>query len=119
MLIFNKNPVISFDLKPLVKKIVTRLSLGILLLGLLGVIFGFVFYDDVEEWISTEVQNYLVKMEYGDLEIGEMDLSLFENFPNITLKINETHFYEKKEALRSSEDPPILSAEYLNITFDS
>ncbi len=106
-------------MKPIIKKILKRLSIGILLLGLLGVILGFVFYDDVEDWISTEVQNYLVKMEYGDLEIGEMDLSLFQNFPNITLKINETRFYEKKDALRSSEDPPILSAEYLNLTFDS
>ena len=106
-------------MKPLAKKIVKRLSLGILLLGLLGVLLGFVFYDDVEEWISTEVQNYLDKMEYGDLEIGEMDLSLFQSFPNITLKISETCFYEKKEALRSSEDLPILSVEYLNLSFDS
>ncbi len=106
-------------MKPLVKKTVKRLSLGILLLGLLGVLLGFIFYDDVEEWISTEVQNYLVEMEYGALEIGEMDLSLFQNFPNITLKIKETRFYEKKEVLRSSEDLPILSAKYLNLTVDS
>lgn len=106
-------------MKPIIKKILKRLSIGILLLSLLGVILGFVFYDDVEDWISTEVQNYLVKMEYGDLEIGEMDLSLLQHFPNMTVEINQIRFYEKKDSLRSSDAPPILHAEQLNLTFDS
>ncbi len=58
-------------------------------------------------------------MEYGDLEIGEMDLSLLQHFPNMTVEINQIRFYEKKDSLRSPEDPPILHAEQLNLTFNS
>ena len=106
-------------MKPRLKKILKRLAIGILLLGLLGGIIGFVFYDDVEDWITTEVQNYLVEIEYGDLEIGEMDLSLLRHFPNMTVEINQIRFYEKKDSLRTPNEPPILSSEQLNLTIDS
>jgi hypothetical protein len=106
-------------LKTIIIKIVKRLFIGILLLGFLGVILGFVFYDDIEDRISTEVQDYLVNMEYGDLEIGEMDLDLLKHFPNMTVKINKARFYEKIDSLRSKDEPPILYAEFFNLTLDS
>jgi AsmA protein len=106
-------------LKPILKKILKRLSVGILILGLLGVLLGVIFYGDIKQWIVGEVKDYLTEMEYGDLEIGEMDLSVFQHFPNMTVKINQIRFYEKKDSLRSPDEPPILSSEQLNLTLNS
>ena len=89
------------------------------LLSLLGVIIGYVFYDDVKDWVITEVRDYLSHMEYGELKMGEMDISLFHPFPGMTVQINEIQFYEKKDSLNVLNETPILYFKQLNLTFDA
>lgn len=106
-------------MRRIIKKTLKRFALGILILGLLGFILVMIFHNDIEELLITRVQSNLAELEYGDLEIGDLDLLLFRHFPNISVKIKEVRFYESKDPLRPKDLSPIFFSENLNLAFDS
>ncbi|MGI9546195.1 MAG: hypothetical protein ACR2MM_03080 [Flavobacteriaceae bacterium] len=105
-------------MKPRIKKIIKRIALGILIFFVLGIILGLIFYRDVEDWMEAEIQQYLAELEYGDIEIKEIELALFQHLPNITVRLKHINFYEQKDSLRTKEQLPILYAENLHLAFE-
>ena len=101
------------------KKIIKRLAIGVLLICGVGILLGVIFYEDVEDEITKKVEKYIAGLDYGDLEIETMELSIFRHFPNISVQLKQVNFYEKKDALRSADATPILFAEHLDLAFNS
>jgi len=101
------------------KKIVKRLAIGVLLIFGVGLVLGAIFYEDVEAEITKKVEKYIAGLEYGDLEIETMELSIFRHFPNISVQLKQVNFYEKTDALRTTNETPILFAERIDLAFNS
>ena len=101
------------------KKTVKRLAIGILLVFGISLVLGAIFYKDVEDEITKKVETYIAQLEYGDLEIETMELSIFRHFPNISVQLKQVNFFEKAATLRTTGAKPILSAERINLAFNS
>lgn len=112
------NVFISFNLNS-IKKILKQFILGVFAIILLGIVVGAIFYDDVKKLVISGAQDYLTEMKYGDLQIGDMDISLFQNFPNVAVELNEVCFYEQKNSVRAIGQEPILNAETIYLSFNS
>ncbi len=108
-----------FDLTPIKKTLLKRFAQGLILLTIIVLVIRIFFYDNLKSWISTEVQIYLTELDYGDLQIENLELSVFQNFPSISVQLNKVRFYEKKDSIRPDNTQPILSAEQLNLAFSS
>ncbi len=104
---------------PIIKTILNRFAKGFILLAIIVLVLRLFFYKDVESWISTKVQAYLTELDYGDLQIENMELSVFQNFPNVSVQLNKVQLYEKKDSIRPENTQPILYTEQLNVAFST
>ena len=100
-----------------IKTLLRRLTQGLILLTILLLVLRLFFYDDVKSWVTTKVQIYLTELDYGDLHIGDLELSVFRHFPNISVQLNKVRFYE--HSIRPDGTQPILYTEQLNLVFNS
>jgi hypothetical protein len=115
----NRPSLIYFDLTPIIKTLLKRFAQGLILLTVILLVLRLFFYDDLKRWVFTEVQAYLTELEYGDLQINNLELSVLSNFPSISVQLNKVKFYEKKDSIRLANTQPIFSAEQLNLAFSS
>jgi len=104
---------------PVIKTFLNRFAKGLILLIIIGLVIRLFFYDDVKRWVSTKVQDYITELDYGDLQMDNLDLSVFQHFPNISVQLNKVRFYEEKDSVRPDHIQPILYTEQLNLTFSS
>ena len=86
---------IYFDLTPIVKTLLKRFAQGLILLTIIVLVIRLFFYNDFKSWVSTEVKAYLTALDYGDLQIENLELSVFRHFPNISVQLNKVKYYEK------------------------
>ncbi|UCD61836.1 MAG: hypothetical protein JSV59_04505 [Flavobacteriaceae bacterium] len=100
------------------KIVLKRLLLALGILLLLGLTLGIIYQKEVKEWILDEIQLYVSEIQSGDLEIEEIELTLFHNLPDVSVRLKNVNYYEHKDALRTAGERPILSAETLNLSFE-
>jgi hypothetical protein len=104
--------------KSLLLKNVKRIALALGMLVILFIFLGFLFHEDVEDWILNEIDQYISEAQAGALEIEEIELALFHNLPNVSIQLKNVNYYEHKDTLRTAGESPILSAENLNLSFE-
>ena len=104
--------------KSLLLKTVKRIALALGILVVLSIFLGFLFHGDVEDWILNEIDQYISEAQAGALEIEEIELALFHNLPDVSVRLKNVNYYEHKDALRTAGESPILSAETLNLSFE-
>ncbi|MDM9632716.1 AsmA-like C-terminal region-containing protein [Robiginitalea aurantiaca] len=92
------------------RKIAKRIGIGLLLVALLGTILGFIYYDDAKDYLMAEIVDYINETQNGHLEIDEMELAIFHQLPDISVKLSQVKFYEQKDSLRPLDQPPIIEA---------
>lgn len=104
--------------KPFLIKILKRTALALGLLLVLSVFLGFLFHEDVKDWILEEIDQYISEVQSGDLKIEDVELALFQHLPNITVRLKNLEYYEQKDSVRPVEENPILFAENLYLAFE-
>ena len=62
--------------------------------------------------------SYLNEQQPGEVEMGQMNLIPFLNFPDITLQLESVNYYEKAILSDSSDQSPILSLRKIHVTLD-
>ena len=62
--------------------------------------------------------SYLNEQQPGEIQMGQMNLIPFLNFPNITLQLGSVNFYEKEILSDSSDHSPIISLSKIHVTLD-
>lgn len=98
-------------------KIVKRILIALGILIVLCIFLGFLFYKDVKGFMVSQIQDYIAEIEYGDLEIEDIEMVLLQHFPNISVRLRHINFYEKKDSLREKDQSPILYAENIYLDF--
>ena len=106
------------NLKPSIKTLFKRFIISIIVLLLLVIVLVVIFYENGKERILDDVQQYVSEIQSGDLDIEEIELALFHNLPNITIRLKNINYYERKDSLREDGEKPILTAEDLNLAFE-
>ncbi len=104
---------------PIIKTLSKRFGQGLILLTIILLVIRLFFYGDIKNWVSTEVEAYITELDAGDLQIDNLELSVFSHFPNISVQLNKVQFYEEKDSIRPDDAQPILYAEQLNLAFSS
>lgn len=104
--------------KSLLLKTVKRIALALGILVVLSIFLGFLFHEDVEDWILKEIDQYISEAQAGALEIEEIELALFHNLPDVSVRLKNVNYYEHKDTVRTAGESPILSAENLNLSFE-
>ncbi|MCD4710032.1 MAG: hypothetical protein K8R52_04240, partial [Bacteroidales bacterium] len=61
---------------------------------------------------------YLNEQQPGEVQMGQMNLIPFLNFPDITLQLQAVKFYEKEVMTETTGQDPILSLEEIGVTLD-
>ncbi len=95
-----------------------KVLFGFILLIVLSVLVGITFYEEGKEWLLEELHSYIRDSQSGDLVVGEVELALFQNLPDITILLTEVAYYEKKAALRTNQDKSILNAQEFYLSFE-
>jgi len=98
-------------------KIVKRILIALGILIVLCIFLGFLFYKDVKGFMVSQIQDYIAEIEYGDLEIEDIEMVLLQHFPNISVRLRHINFYEKKDSLREKDQSPILYAKNIYLDF--
>ncbi|MBB6462525.1 AsmA-like C-terminal region-containing protein [Flammeovirga kamogawensis] len=86
-------------------KLVGYLIGTIVFISLLAVLL---FYANRDK-IKAKVIEVVNQEQNGDLQIGQIGIAPFEDFPNFTLQLQDIVYHEKKSALRQEEDKPIAA----------
>lgn len=69
-------------------------------------------------WIMNRAVTYLNEQQPGEVEMGQMNLIPFMNFPNVSLQLQDLNFYEKEFQADSLIRDPILSLKEIFVTLD-
>lgn len=78
---------------------------------------AYAFISLKKDWLLERLQGTINRMQSGDLLIGDADLSPFKDLPNITIRLNDVSYFEKKDKGRSTPEFPILRATHLFVAF--
>lgn len=93
----------------LVKKIFLYVSVILLLLVGALVVVGTVYEDKVVEYVKQELGKQLTR----PVNVSSMEYSLFSNFPNVSVDLNNIQAYSFEEG-----DKPFLSLNKIHLVFD-
>lgn len=63
--------------------------------------------------------SYLNEKQPGKVEMGQMNLIPFVNFPNITLQLDSVSYYEDELGSDSMDRTPIISLSKIHVTLDA
>ena len=63
--------------------------------------------------------SYLNEQQPGEVQMGQMKLIPFVNFPNITLQLDSVNYYEQEIHSDSMDRAPILSLGKIHVTLDA
>jgi hypothetical protein len=96
-------------------KVVAWILVGFISLILLTTL---VFYLGRDYFMGKAV-SYLNEQQPGEVQMGQMKLIPFLNFPNITLQLQSVNYYEKEIHSDSSDFAPIVSLSKIHITLDA
>lgn len=96
-------------------RIITYLSLGFAALFLVFILTIWIVFEKKNDWLLSEIQNYLNESQSGKLEVQSMELSLIRSFPGVTIVLNGIEFYQHHDSLRTVDEKPILKAEQFYI----
>ena len=96
-------------------KVVVWILMGFISLILL---ITLVFYLGRNYFMGKAV-SYLNEQQPGEVQMGQMKLIPFLNFPNITLQLQSVNYYEKEVLSDSSDCAPIISLNKVHVTLDA
>jgi len=101
-------------LKVKILKIIAWIIGGIISLVLIATL---VFYLGRNYFMNKAV-SYLNEQQPGEVQMGQMNLIPFLNFPDITLQLQAVNFYEKEPDPEALYQEPILSLKEIGVTLD-
>lgn len=92
---------------------------GWIIIGLVSLVLltTLVFYLG-RDYFMKRALIYLNEQQAGEVQMGQMNLIPFLNFPDITLNLQDVKFYESETAGNTSGIEPILSLEEIGVTLD-
>ncbi len=70
-------------------------------------------------WILNRAVTYLNEQQQGEVQMGQMNLIPFVNFPNVSLQLRNVTYYEKKVHPDSLLQEPILTLSEVFVTLDA
>jgi len=70
-------------------------------------------------WILNRAVTYLNDQQPGEVQIGQMNLIPFVNFPNVSLQLQNVIYYEKEVHPDSLLQEPILILSEVSVTLDA
>jgi hypothetical protein len=76
-----------------------------------------VFYLGRNYFMGKAV-SYLNEQQPGEVQMGQMNLIPFINFPDITLQLQSVNYYEEEILSDSSDRVPIISLNKIHVTLD-
>ena len=93
---------------------------GWIITGLISLVLliTLVFYLGRSYFMEKAV-TYLNEQQPGEVQMGQMNLIPFLNFPNITLQLQSVNYYEKETLTDSSDRAPIISLRKIHVTLDA
>ena len=95
-------------------RIVAWIIGGIISLVLIATL---VFYLGRNYFLNKAV-SYLNERQPGEVQMGQMNLIPFLNFPDITLQLQAVNYYEKELGSEALYQEPILSLKEIGVTLD-
>jgi len=92
---------------------------GWIIIGIISLILltSLVFYIR-RDYIVERAVIFLNEQQPGEVRIGKMYLIPFMNFPDLTLHLQEVHFYEKELNAEMPTLEPMLSLNEISVTLD-
>ena len=69
-------------------------------------------------WFMDRAVTYLNEQQPGEVQMGQMNLIPFMNFPNVSLQLRNVSFYEKEVHPDSLLQEPIISLKEIFVTLD-
>ena len=69
-------------------------------------------------WIMNRAVTYLNEQQPGEVQMGQMNLIPFMNFPNVSLQLRNVNFYENEFQSDSLVREPIVSLKEIFVTLD-
>jgi hypothetical protein len=92
---------------------------GIFIVGIVSLVLltTVVFYLGRGYFMKRAVI-YLNEQQPGEVQMGQMNLIPFLNFPDITLNLQDVQFFEREPGEDSAALDPILSLEEIGVTLD-
>ena len=92
---------------------------GWIIMGIFSLVLitTLVFYLGRDYFLNRAV-TYLNEQQPGEVQMKQMNLIPFLNFPDITLQLQEVNYYEKELTVNSAGQEPILSLEEISVTLD-
>ena len=93
---------------------------GWILTGLISLVLliTLVFYLGRNFFMEKAIA-YLNEQQPGEVQMGQMNLIPFLNFPNITLQLQSVNYYEKEILVDSSDRAPIISLSKIHVTLNA
>ena len=102
--------------KPM-KRRVRRLLLLVLLIVIgtpvLTVVGVFSYFYINQQGLKNQIVKFVNNAQPGEIEIGEIDLSLFHDFPNVSLECIDVIFKAPQNSLSYRETPEIIRADQI------
>ena len=92
---------------------------GWIIMGIFSLVLitTLVFYLGRDYFLNRAV-TYLNEQQPGEVQMEQMNLIPFLNFPDITLQLQEVKYYEKELIVDSANQEPILALEEISVTLD-
>lgn len=69
-------------------------------------------------WIMNRAVTYLNEQQPGEVQMGQMNLIPFMNFPNVSLQFRNVNFYENEFQSDSLVREPVVSLKEIFVTLD-
>ncbi len=69
-------------------------------------------------WIMNRAVTYLNEQQPGEVQMGQMNLIPFMNFPNVSLQLRNVNFYENEFQSDSLVREPVVSLKEIFVTLD-
>lgn len=85
------------------------------------ILFGtatWIVFQNKNDLLLDQLEAFMDQSQSGELEIGALDLSLFRNFPDITVRVDNIYYWERRDSLRPDTTLPILRADNLFVGLD-
>jgi hypothetical protein len=99
-------------------RILKIISISIGILVLLFVALTWIVYKKKNAWLQEQIQSYLKESQSGEVVIGNLDLKLLWNFPDVTLELINVNYFEHFDSIRTKNEKPIVSANRLYVAVE-
>jgi uncharacterized protein involved in outer membrane biogenesis len=95
-------------------KILGFLLIGFFIIIVLASVVFYVFRNDIKSKLLKTVHD----LQKGEIVAGEIGLSFFSHFPDVSIKLDSLVYYENRKTERDSLENPICQIENFYVAFD-